>query len=185
MTVSQCLLFMMILDITALFISIILYIARKGKIIIFSLAFLSAYTTLFIGWNTINGFRHGMYNTNITFKNMIQHTKLSPVEDILPSDIAGCIIVYYKFGCKDCESVYENLKKEINGENNIYWVSSRSKQGKKLLALYPVDVVPSGVYIYNTSTHYIKKVLYERNGENVVLKIDNLKRLLYLQKQNE
>ena len=125
-------------------------------------------------------------NLNISFKDMMTHIKLSPVEDDLPSNLQQCIIIYYKFGCKDCEEIYIELQSSIEDAPNIYWVSTRSNQGKKLRELYPIDAVPTGVYIYNDSTssapHFIKKILYEyENTEQIHLNKTNLERLLELQ----
>lgn len=184
MSVLQCILFTIIIDVITVLFLFLLRRKEQKHALLWLLVPLSI--TIFISSNTINAYRHGMYDFNISFHNMLTHVKSSPVEDKLPSDLQQCIIIYYKFGCADCESIYTDLKTSIQDEENIYWVSSRSKQGKKLRELYPIDAVPTGVYIYSDSTasapRYIKKTLYERDDAGSVhLHKINLERLLELQ----
>lgn len=186
MSVLQCILFITLIDIIAISVLIIFYIKRKEQKPALWWLLVPLCITIFIGSNIINAYLHGMYDFNMSFRNMLTHIKLSPLEDKLPSKLQQCIIIYYKFGCADCEGIYDNLKISIQDKENIYWVSSRSEQGKKLRELYPIDAVPTGVYIYSDSTasapRYIKKVLYERDdGGNVHLHKVNLERLLELQ----
>lgn len=110
----------------------------------------------------------------------------SPKEDKLPDDLTGCIIIYYKFGCPDCEAIYTELKEKLSDKPNVYWIASRSIQGKKLLGSYPVEKVPTGVYIYKNpnknATSFVQKQLYEKDeNNNTILVNDNLNRLLELQ----
>lgn len=184
MSVLQCILFTIIIDIISTSILIIFYMRKKKCKP--ALWLLPLCVTVFVSSNITTGCLHGMYDFNISFKNMLIHIKSSPVEDKLPSNLQQCIIIYYKFGCKDCEGIYKELQGSIKDTQNIYWVSTRSNQGKKLRELYPIDAVPTGVYIYSDSTssapHFIKKILYERdNTELIHLNKTNLERLLELQ----
>ena len=186
MTVLQCILTTIIIDMITICVSMISHIKKSEKKAgTWYLVILSMCCTLFIGYNTIKAYRHGMYEMNISFSKMLQHTKMSPPEDKLPEDLSKSIIIYYKFGCSDCENVYKNLKNSVQDKTNIYWISTRSKQGRKLLEQYPVKVVPSGVYIYSDSTatspQYVKKVLYTHDQDETILHTDNLNRLLELQ----
>lgn len=186
MSVLQCILFTTLIDIITISVLIIFYIKKKEQKHALWWLLVPLCITIFIGSNIINGYRHGMHDFNMSFHNMLTHIKSSPVEDKLPSDLQQCIIIYYKFGCADCEDIYADLTTSIKGKENIYWVSSRSKQGKKLRELYPIDMVPTGIYIYSDSTasapHFIKKILYEHDdAENVHLHKVNLERLLELQ----
>lgn len=71
----------------------------------------------------------------------------------------GNIIIYYRFGCKDCEGIYHELKKYAAETQNVYFVATRQKTGQELLKQYPVDEVPTGIIIQkNIYTAYI---LYE------------------------
>lgn len=129
---------------------------------------------------------HGMYTNDITIEQLLQGVSHSPVEDDLPDDLSGSIILFYRFGCKDCEAVYEELAAYVAEKPNVYWVSSRSKQGEALRKTYPIESVPTGIYIHADDTDtYTKKTLdnTDENG-NVVLDVDAINRLLYLQSEN-
>lgn len=140
-----------------------------------------------------------MYTNDTPLPRVEISIKNSPIEDTIPDDLDGSIIIYYRFGCTDCEAIYTDLSKSISGKNNIYWVSTESKQGKELIKTYPVNSVPSGIYIYSDKQNgnsYVQKPLYKtsenaKNHENaiysndVVLDKTALERLLYLQKKQK
>ena len=153
---------------------------------------------------------HGMYTSDMTISETKSSIEKSPVEDTLPEDINGSIVIYYRFGCTDCEAIYTDLSKTISDKDNIYWVSTESDQGKKLMDAYPIDSVPSGIYIYNNkqnSNTYVQKPLYKtsenasvtffettEDAENlknaiysndVILDKTALERLLYLQEKQK
>lgn len=128
----------------------------------------------------------GMENKSTPVISVIKSNMYTPFEDELPDDLTGAIVIYYKYGCPDCEAVYPALSKRLSNTNNVYWISTEGDQGKLLLQLYPVDEVPSGIYIrnknYNQSIPYTAKQLYTTNETgNVILNEDALDRLLYLQ----
>lgn len=84
----------------------------------------------------------------------------------LPEDLSGCIIIYVKYGCIDCDEIHDGITSYLNEKetNNIYFVSTRSEKGQKLLEQYPVTAVPTGIYILNepigdTTMYY--EVLYD------------------------
>ena len=129
---------------------------------------------------------HGMPSTNITIQEMFQGITHSRIEDNIENkNLDKTIVIYYKFGCPDCEDIFEDLYDKTYGLDDIYWVSTQSKQGKKLLKKYPVKDVPTGIYIRgdtaNKSLSYTQKKLHttDSNG-NTVLNIDALERLIYL-----
>lgn len=153
---------------------------------------------------------HGMYTNDTPLPRVEISIKNSPIEDTIPDDLDGSIIIYYRFGCTDCESIYTDLSKSISGKNNIYWVSTESKQGKELIKTYPVNSVPSGIYIYSNKQNgnsYVQKPLYKtsenasvtffettedaKNHENAIYSNDvaldktALERLLYLQEKQK
>lgn len=131
---------------------------------------------------------HGLYDNKISISDMVSGIINSPKEDALPEDVSGAIIVYYKFGCPACEVVCADLKSATNKKENIYWVSTRSEQGKALLKKYPIEKVPSGIYIKRNESgdgaNYIQKLLYEKKDDTVILATENLERLLLLQSEN-
>lgn len=130
---------------------------------------------------------HGLYTTDITLTQLYTGIGKAPVEDKLPDNISGCIIIFYKFGCKDCETIYQELSDYVDSRDNIYWVSSRSSQGKALLANYPIESIPTAIYIHENSdgNAYTKKTLYQKDRDgNTIFDTNAMDRLLYLQAQN-
>lgn len=141
---------------------------------------------------------HGMEKANIKTTNFIDvltSTINTPMQSKAnPKDIKpGSIIIYYKFDCPDCHAIYKDLSKNIKGISDVYWISSRSTTGEKLLKEYPVEEVPSAIYIRNNtlsgSTKYSKFLLYTHDeNENVILNTDEkygLPRLLKLKENNK
>lgn len=132
--------------------------------------------------------KHGLTTMQISYNKMMTGIENTPIEDKLPENLKGKIILYYKFGCKDCEAIYKDLHAATKDNKNIYWVSTQSKQGEKLRKDYPTDVVPSGVYIrqddYDGSVAFTHKTLYteDENGKTI-LDETSLNRLLYLQSE--
>lgn len=119
----------------------------------------------------------------------IQAIQKSPVMDkSINFDQQGNILIYYRFGCEDCEAVYDSLKAEIAGKENIYWVASRQSEGQKLLQKYAVSEVPAGVIIQKDGM-YISYMLcdfvYDKldGTSKIQLNTDVLNRLLELQKR--
>lgn len=145
---------------------------------------------MFIGYNKFRtGQSHGLQTTDISIKQLWYGVNHSPKENELPDNLTGCIVIYYKFGCNDCEAIYDDLKNNIQDKPNIYWVCSDSVQGEQLLEQYPVTEVPTGIYIrqesFNESITYTKKYLatVDEDG-NTILNQKDLDRLLYLQSEN-
>lgn len=89
--------------------------------------------------------------------------------NVLPNDLKGCIIIYFKYGCSDCEKIHDDILDYINEKNvtNLYFVSTRSEKGIELLQQYSVDTVPSGIYIMKNPTGSIERyteILYNMNA---------------------
>lgn len=121
----------------------------------------------------------------------IQAIQKSPISDKSSGlDQRGNILLYYRFGCKDCEAVYNSLRAETMGKENIYWVASRQAEGQKLLRKYAVAEVPAGVII-QSGEMYVSYVLCESvYGESdetgrVQLDIHALYRLFALQEREK
>jgi len=131
---------------------------------------------------TIIGKRHGM-DTFVPPIELIDDIKNSPVEDSLPDDTTGCLIILYKFTCPDCKAVYKELSTTLKNESDVYWIASTSDTGKQLVETYKIKEVPTGLYItYNkTNTSAVHYILYDidSNG-NIILDKNNIKRLLQL-----
>lgn len=78
----------------------------------------------------------------------------------------GILVIVYKFGCSDCESVYEPINHTLPHNNkNIYYVSSQSPYGKKLVKKAGLTNVPSIVYITKhdkKQPYYSTSLIYNR-----------------------
>lgn len=110
--------------------------------------------------------------------------------DLLPEDLSGSIIIYFKYGCEDCYDIHDELTKALkNKDNHIYFISTKSETGEKLLEKYPVAEVPSAIYITKENSEqnaYAQVLLYEPSNENTERSVfikDNLEQLIKMQKE--
>lgn len=126
--------------------------------------------------------QHGLYTINMTPAAIVHGIKNSPEEDEIPDDLSGKIILYYRFGCYDCEALYDELSSLVS-DADVYWVSTRSRQGKALRSRYPVQYVPSGVYISIDGTKNFTHVLYGTRDGIPYLDYDAVNRLIKLQNE--
>ena len=131
---------------------------------------------------------HGLYTTDISVAKMFTGIEKSPIPDKYDETKAkGKILLFYKFGCNDCEAIYDDLSKTVS-DADVLWISTRSDTGKKLVEEYKIEEVPSGVYVrenaYNDALPYTKKLLYTVNADGET-KFDKtaIDRLLYLQSE--
>lgn len=92
----------------------------------------------------------GIFSTSVE-----RHIRTTPVMDKLKTAQPGDIIIYYKFGCKDCEAIYRDINSDTDGLENIYYIETRSAYGQALLQDYPVNQVPALVLVKeNGAFHY-------------------------------
>ncbi len=104
--------------------------------------------------------KHGYYKgLDASATQLWHHIHRSPEEDKVPDDLHGKIIIYYRFGCPDCSAVYPQLTEKLKEYKNVYWISTRSAQGKELIAKYPVKEVPSVLYVKHDDT-YATAIIY-------------------------
>jgi hypothetical protein len=113
-----------------------------------------------------------------TPKSVIEHTTkgFQDQSELVPDDLTGKIIIYVKYGCPDCEGIHDDLlsyleRSSLKNKEDYYFVSTRSKKGKELLAKYEVFDVPAAVYIRknvstSTDVSYITQTLYEKENED-------------------
>ena len=104
----------------------------------------------------------------------------SPIESKLPDDLntlKQSVIIYYRFGCPDCDAVYPELSKIFSQIDNVYWIASRSEQGKTLLEKYPVNEVPTAIYIKSDGTQ-LTYVLYENTNNGTTINTENINDLM-------
>ena len=153
---------------------------------------------IIVGITAVTARTHGMPNedfTSISIVKAMHSIANSPVESEINTDniSGGTIILYYKFGCEDCEAVYKDVKAQVKDVSDVYWISTESETGKKLLDEYPVTEVPSGVYVRNNtlsgSVTFSKFVLYTTDKDgNTILNDDvyyGLPRLLSMKENGK
>lgn len=121
----------------------------------------------------------------------VQAIQNSPIADRNGNlDQQGNILIYYRFGCGDCEAVYDSLKAATAGKEDIYWVASRQSVGRELLQKYAVPEVPAGVVILGDGmyvSHVLGNSVYDQlNGtEDIQMDTYALDRLLELQEREK
>lgn len=118
---------------------------------------------------SVDGIRHGVYDPDTTLHEISERLPVTPVESAVPDDVSGSLLIYFRFGCSDCEAVYNNLYSELKNIPNVYYVSTRSEQGLELLAKYPVEETPSAVYVYPDGTAFAKSVLHKTDNTGAVV----------------
>lgn len=128
---------------------------------------MTIYTTVLI----IIAFCHGAdYATlaEYNYYDVIHSNKYSHVsQKINKQDLSGSIIIYYRYGCPDCEAVFNSLEASLQDISDIYWVATRQKRGKQLLKEYPVTEVPSAVLIENDNTYIVYSLCTSKQEGNI------------------
>lgn len=129
---------------------------------------------------TTAALRHGLYDYELTVPQLITGLRYSPEEDTLPEDLSDSLIIYYRFTCDDCEDIYDDLRQSFLGYENVYWISTRSPQGEALREIYPVEQVPTGIYIDDEGIPH-RYLLMTRTEEGTFLDtevVDRFKELM-------
>ena len=147
----------------------------------------------FIQANLVGANHKGLQYVNwksMTLEQIHKTAKITPTASKTPEDLTGSIVILYKFGCPDCEAIYPDLQKKLQGKDNVYFVPSGSDLGQKLVKKGKIQEVPTGVYIRkkaiaNGATQN-NIVLYaiDKKG-NPILNEKALDRLFLLQKQGK
>lgn len=126
--------------------------------------------------------KHGFTEYKTTTLNEICYSIThSPIEDTLPTNLNDTIIIYYRFGCSDCELLYNKIYNRLNNVNHVYWVATRSEQGIELRKTYPIAEVPTSIYIDTSGemTEYTLSTKTENNNQTTIsLNEENLNALL-------
>ena len=127
------------------------------------------------------GIQHGVYDPNTSLFTILTKLPNTPKESNIDktANLSNAYLIFFKFGCSDCEAVYQDLKLAIDGQSDIYWVSTHSVQGKLLLNKYPVSETPSMVYIYPNNNKFAVFRLHTKNTNgSIILDRTMLKRAL-------
>ena len=183
---------------------------KKKNIITTSLSFVAFVVILMFGmalistlqlYNTAKAHGYSKTERNYPIEHIWKSIDLSPAETKLdkqtwkqieesidsktnPECLENKIIIYYRFGCPDCEATFHDLYDKTKNNPNIYWFASRSKHGKMLMQKYAVPEVPSGAYI-NKDRGFAYRQLYKKVGGKSVIDEDNLDQLIAFIKNKE
>ena len=103
----------------------------------------------------INALSHGAEEEKYTREYVLTHSS-EVLRSTLKSHKAaydyapgyGDIVIYYRFGCRDCEQIYDELKEDVEKSGiSATWVATRTSNGQALLEYYPVEEVPTLILI--------------------------------------
>ena len=109
--------------------------------------------------------QHGLWTLNIPADDFLwtivrNETPIDQSEK-LPDDLSGSVVALYRFACPDCEAVHDDLQTWADyNDVPLWWVSSRSDAGRKLLGSSTIDKVPA-ILAFNTDGERIDYVAYE------------------------
>ena len=157
--------------------TVLLLTTRKKPVKIVSAITLVLITALVAGTLSIyvTAKSHGATDEHLqemTIKEVVTRTLHSHRQSKLTEDTIGnlkdCYILYFKFGCDDCLETYDGLQKFLK-ENDpgtpVYYISTESEIGRKLLWKYGIAEVPGLVYIYPNGTTFLGKTLYYKDRD--------------------
>ncbi|MBD5585267.1 MAG: hypothetical protein HDQ88_09310 [Clostridia bacterium] len=135
-------------------------------------------------------YTHGNRDVWMSFSEMESCVRQSPVEDKLPANLSDVAVIFYRFDCKDCHATFEDLDKVFGDRNDVYFICTRSEQGKELLkrddGRYKVPEVPYAVYVpSDPNEEPTKLVMYEKINDRIVINSDNVNHVLNLLDQEQ
>lgn len=113
----------------------------------------------------------------------------TPVSQTLPTERNGAIVILYRYGCPDCEAIYDDLHDAIDKLDlkDVYYVASSSEYGQKLVEEGDIRYVPTGVYLRHEALANGASIthipLASEDGNETVLDQAALKRLALLQEK--
>ena len=122
----------------------------------------------------INALSHGAEEEKYTREYVLTHSS-EVLRSTLKSHKAaydyapgyGDIVIYYRFGCRDCEQIYDELKEDVEKSGiSAQWVATRTSIGQALLEYYPVEEVPTLILIKKHG-EYEEYKPYSLNDEGI------------------
>lgn len=94
------------------------------------------------------------------------------------------LIIFYKFGCKDCLEHLPKIQKMLKDEPNVYYLNRNNKDVKKFMKENFISItnVPTGLLSKHDGSRpiYTKYVLYSETIHESHFEPDRLNRLLEL-----
>ncbi len=102
---------------------------------------------------------------------------------------AGDLVILYKFGCSDCDAVYDDAN-ALAAEKGVTlkWVSTDTELGRELAEKHGIDWTPTGVYMLNDKigdTEIIQLRIDKVEDDQTVLDTDALSNLIEYQQKGK
>ena len=98
----------------------------------------------------------------------------------IPDDLSGCIIVFYKDTCPDCQATMAEIREALKGTNDVFFLDSQSETGKEIRNQYPIHEVPSAIYVHTADDNYTMYILYEKTDQGTVTNFEAIDRIIEL-----
>lgn len=118
---------------------------------------------------------------------VVSHVQSAP--DSADSIEKGDLVVFYKFGCPDCDAIYAAADK-LAAESGVTlkWVSTDTDLGREFAEAHSIDWTPTGVYVLNEKigeTEIIQTRIDKTEGDQTVLDVDALSNLIEYQQKGK
>lgn len=127
------------------------------------------------------------YWSNHGISEVVSHVQNTP--DSADSIEKGDLVVFYKFGCPDCDAVYDDAN-ALAAESGVTlkWVSTDTDLGHEFAEKHGIDWTPTGVYVLNEKigeTEIIQAHIDKTEGDETVLDADALSNLIEYQQKGK
>lgn len=118
---------------------------------------------------------------------VVSHVQSTP--DSADSIEKGDLVVFYKFGCPDCDAVYADADKlAAESGTTLKWVSTDTDLGHEFAEEHGIDWTPTGVYMLNEKigeTEIIQMRIDKTENGQTVLDADALSNLIEYQQKGK
>lgn len=179
---------------TILFISMLVLLLIYGKLIAknkeskarkfvqyggIGITCLYCFVLLGLGSIYATSYIHGNQDPWLDIVTMEKYNATTPIENKLPQNLNGCTLIIYRYDCPSCHDIHADLVDKLKNQNKVYYVCSRSEQGKQIVEEYNVPEVPYGIYIPKSDNETLTRVSLSKSGSDGTQVVDdyNLNRL--------
>ena len=167
---------------------LLVYIFSKkiyNKVCLFSIGILVAAIICTTGL-ILEGIQRGVFDPETSLIEIYQKLPHTPKESKIPEhkNLGNAMLIFFRFGCSDCEAIYQDLSLALQNKPDIYWISTMSSQGQDLLSKYPISETPTLIYIYPDAERFAIFELHTKDqNNNIVLNQDLLNQAIMLQEK--
>lgn len=127
------------------------------------------------------------YWENHSLTEVVTHAQSTPAS--AEAACAGDLVILYKFGCPDCDAVYDDAN-ALAAESGVTlkWVSTDTELGRELAEAHGIDWTPTGVYMLNDKigdTEIIQMRIDKVEDDQTVLDTSALTNLIEYQQKGK